>query len=77
MHGVGADATSLKIFKASLTGIPADAEPGTATVDERGRLLVDCGDEKLQLDEVQAQGRKRMSAADFLRGCRMTAMRLS
>lgn len=76
MHGVGADAASLKIFKASLTGIPADAEPGTATVDERGRLMVDCGDEKLQLDEVQAQGRKRMSAADFLRGCRMTEMKL-
>ena len=38
--------------------------------------MVDCGDEKLQLDEVQAQGRKRMSAADFLRGCRMTEMKL-
>lgn len=76
LHGVGADACSLKIFRVSLTGLPADGEPGTAAVDATGRLLVNCGDEKLELNDVQAQGRKRMSADAFLRGCRMTEMKL-
>ena len=76
LHGTGADACSMKIFRVSLTGEPSDRTPGTVTVDGCGRLLVDCGDEKLQLDDVQAQGRKRMSAGDFLRGCRMTEMKL-
>lgn len=76
LHGIGADACSLKIFRVSLTGLPADGEPGTAAVDATGRLLVNCGDEKLELNDVQAQGRKRMSADAFLRGCRMTEMKL-
>lgn len=76
LHGVGADACSLKIFRTSLPGLPADGEPGTASVDDAGRLLVNCGDEKLELNDVQAQGRKRMSADAFLRGCRMTEMKL-
>ena len=36
---------------------------------ERGRLFVDCGgDSRLEIFEVQPEGKKRMSAADFLRG---------
>lgn len=76
LHGTGADACSLKIFRVTLTDIPSDGAPGTATVDADGRLLVDCGDLKLALDDVQAQGRRRMSAGDFLRGCRMTDMKM-
>ena len=36
---------------------------------ERGRLFVDCGgNSRLEIFEVQPEGKKRMSAADFLRG---------
>ncbi|HSY72281.1 MAG TPA: methionyl-tRNA formyltransferase [Alloacidobacterium sp.] len=36
---------------------------------ERDRLFVDCGgDSRLEIFEVQPEGKKRMSAADFLRG---------
>ena len=33
-----------------------------------GRLYVGCGRELLELEEVQMEGKKRMSAAEFLRG---------
>lgn len=43
-------------------------EPGTVGV-EQGRLFVRCGAGTwLELVEVQLEGRKRMTAADFLRG---------
>jgi len=36
---------------------------------ERGRLFVDCGgNSRLEIFEVQPEGKKRMAAADFLRG---------
>jgi methionyl-tRNA formyltransferase len=36
---------------------------------ERGRLFVDCGgNSRLEIFEVQPEGKKRMPAADFLRG---------
>lgn len=42
--------------------------PGEVSV-EHGRLFVDCGaDSRLEIFEVQPEGKKRMSAADFLRG---------
>jgi methionyl-tRNA formyltransferase len=44
------------------------AEPGTLVVRE-GFVFVGCANgTALQLDEVQIEGRKRMSAAEFLRG---------
>jgi methionyl-tRNA formyltransferase len=36
---------------------------------EHGRLFVDCGDDtRLELIEVQLEGKRRMMVADFLRG---------
>jgi len=46
--------------------------PGTI-VSVKPNPVVECGVEKLRLIEVQAPGRKRMSAADFLRGKRVEA----
>jgi methionyl-tRNA formyltransferase len=44
------------------------AEPGTLVVRE-GFVFVGCAKgTALRLDEVQIEGRKRMSAAEFLRG---------
>ena len=50
--------------------------PGRVTVSADLRLWVDCADGRLELLSVQAQGKRRMPAADFLRGCRLTDMSL-
>jgi len=53
----------------SLSGGPD--EPGTLRV-EQGRMFVRCGEGTwLELVEVQLEGKKRMSAAEFLRGQRL------
>jgi len=43
---------------------------GTLLVQGR-RLLVGCGDGALELLEVQLEGKRRMSAADFVNGARI------
>jgi methionyl-tRNA formyltransferase len=47
--------------------------PGTI-VSVKPNPVVQCGTGRLKLIEVQAPGRKRMSAADFLRGKRVDAL---
>ena len=37
-------------------------------LESRGRLVVACGQGAVELLELQAQGKKRMAAADYLRG---------
>jgi len=51
--------------------IAAPAPPGTL-VGLKGPPVVQCGIGKLRLLEVQAAGRKRMKAEDFVRGRRLT-----
>jgi methionyl-tRNA formyltransferase len=60
---------SFKVFGVEETGEETKAAPGTCTgTDQRG-ILMACGDGKvLRVIEVQAAGRKRMAAADYLRG---------
>lgn len=66
-----ADGTSsssvLKVFRTSKTGERCTAAPGTLSV-RRARLFVATADEWLEITELQAAGKKRMSAADFLNG---------
>lgn len=69
----GAEQGTLKVYAVRLTGEPSKGAPGTLTVEE-GRLLADTGTERLELLSVQAPGKKRMPAADFLRGCRLQNM---
>ncbi len=49
-----------------LDDVPKDA-PGSVHGGD-GRLIVDCGEGRYELTEVQPEGRKPMAAADFLRG---------
>ena len=59
---------SLKIHAGRLTDRRVSGAPGTLVVD-RGRLFVACADgEGYEITELQLEGSKRMSAADFLRG---------
>ena len=62
----GAD---LKVFSAQLTGNSSDSLPGMVVHTGADGIEIACGDGKTVLiTEVQAPGKKRMPAADYLRG---------
>lgn len=64
------DGGRLKLFQSRLTGRTADAVPGTVVqADAKSGLFVVCGDGGVvQILEIQMVGKKRMSAAEYLRG---------
>ena len=64
---IGADV--LRVFGVDYGKTPCHAAPGTIlSADARG-IEIACGDgESVVVTELQAAGKKRMSAADFLRG---------
>jgi methionyl-tRNA formyltransferase len=57
----------LKIWRARV--VDAEGTPGTI-VDDQHRLLIACGQDGLEIGELQRAGGKRMSTAEFLRGRR-------
>ena len=62
------EGTMLKLHKAALTTVKSEKAPGTV-VQAKDKLLVCCGDGLcIELIEIQLVGKKRMAAADFLRG---------
>lgn len=72
----GTDAGTMKIFAAGITDESA-AEPGRVTVKYHGVMTVDCGDRKLRLLSLQPQGKRRMDADEYLRGCRYENMKFT
>lgn len=62
------DGKLLKIYSSFLSDRRTNGLPGTLSVCS-GRIFVACGDGmQLEITELQLEGAKRMSAADFLRG---------
>ena len=62
----------LKVFKTAKTGNPCEGKtPGTLKA-EHGHLYVATADEWLEIVELQAAGKKRMAARDFLNGFKHT-----
>jgi methionyl-tRNA formyltransferase len=59
----------LVVCSARVSGQSSPAAPGTLLV-ENNRLLAGCRDSILELLEVQPEGKKRMTARDFLNGYR-------
>ena len=59
-----------KIYAVSVANEPPafNAEPGQAYTDHKSKLLVRAADEWLSVDELQAEGKRRMLISDFLRG---------
>lgn len=58
----------LKLHKSVLCDIKGNNNPGSVVLSD-DRLVVCCGDNKcIELLEIQLEGKKRMSVADFLRG---------
>lgn len=61
------------IWRAAVEDEDGSSESPGTIVGVKPNLVVQCGTGRLKLIEVQAPGRKRMSAADFLRGKRVEA----
>lgn len=60
---------AFKVYASRLTGETTAKAPGTLVRAGKEGILMACGDGKvLALTEVQAPGKKRMPAADYLRG---------
>lgn len=66
---IGTTAVNMKVLEVRVDPTPA-AAPGHATIIGGNRLLVDCGDKRLELLTIQPSGKKAMPAADYLRGLR-------
>jgi len=45
-----------------------DLKPGTVFEAEKGRIRVKCGSGVLEIKELQLEGKRRLSAREFLRG---------
>ena len=70
----GLEGRQLKIWRASVSGEPDSKKScGTVLGAEAGGIRVQTGEGILILEEIQLEGRKRMTAADFLRGRRFAA----
>lgn len=64
--------TTLKIWRASEE--PGGGEqPGTVLAADADGIVVACGEGTLRITQLQKAGGKKLSAADFLRGTRITA----
>ncbi len=61
----------LKIWKIGVEEKNADAEPGTVTAVTKNEMKVACGEGTIVIKELQLEGKKRMTAHDFLLGVRV------
>jgi len=59
----------LKLFAAEFTDTKTDRTPGTVVAADKNGIEIACGNgETVQITELQSPGKKRMPAADYLRG---------
>jgi methionyl-tRNA formyltransferase len=61
------------VVDASTFKAPASSQPGEIHIDSHNMLVACAGDTWLELLELQLEGKKRMPAAEFLRGHSFTA----
>lgn len=59
----------LKLFRTKKTELPADMEVGRMKMENK-KLYVACTDFWLQIEELQASGKKRLPVREFLNGIR-------
>lgn len=65
------DGLQVKLYKAEIDGSEPDGEPGTVSSSDKNSYTINCLEGKLRVLEQQLQGKKRMSAGDFMRGHRL------
>jgi methionyl-tRNA formyltransferase len=71
------DGRRLKVWRARVAEESGGGAPGSFAGGSGGSLVVATGDGALTLEEVQPEGGRRMPGADFLRGRRGAAGKLS
>jgi methionyl-tRNA formyltransferase len=59
---------TFKIFKTEITSGPAEESPGHYKTDNKTYLHVRTADGWLSVEELQAEGKRKMNIADFFRG---------
>ncbi len=64
--------TMVKFFDAEVLNEEPNGEPGTVADINKEGFTVNCSEGKLFIKELQLQGKKRMDAASFLNGRRLT-----
>ncbi|MCM1021590.1 MAG: methionyl-tRNA formyltransferase [Muribaculum sp.] len=62
----GNNEINIKIFSTSISD-PTDAVSGSLLI-QKNRLFVACNDKWLEVEQLQASGKRRMTAAEFMRG---------
>ena len=63
------DGRTIKVYQSEETGQKTGQAPGTPVGEDASGLLMACGDGTLlRITELQAPGKKRMRAVDYLRG---------
>ena len=62
------DGLQVKFFKAEALDEKPNGEPGTVADIGKNYYTINCAEGKLKILEQQLQGKKRMSAGDFMRG---------
>ena len=66
------DGQQIKFYKAEALTEDPDGEPGTVSCMDKTSYTINCRSGKLRVFEQQLQGKKRMSAGDFMRGHKLT-----
>lgn len=66
----GENEISVKVFETAI-GDSTSLPNGTLSIS-KNKLLVACGDKWLEIKELQAAGKRRMTAAEFMRGIDLT-----
>jgi methionyl-tRNA formyltransferase len=68
------DGLQVKLYKAeAITDAEPDGDPGTISSVDKNSYTINCKSGKLRVLEQQLQGKKRMSAGDFMRGHKLSA----
>ena len=62
---------NLKVWRSSVEKKDVTETPGTVVSTDKKGIHVACGEDVLVLHEVQLEGKKRMEADAFLRGCQL------
>lgn len=66
------DDLQIKFFKAEVLDEKPNGEPGTIAEIGKNYYSINCSEGRLKILEQQLQGKKRMSAGDFMRGHALT-----
>ena len=66
------DGQQVKFYKAEVIDEDPDGEPGTVSSTDKKSYFIKCRSGKLRVLEQQLQGKKRMSAGDFMRGHKLS-----